>query len=227
MWVKICANTTSSDARAAADAGADAVGFVFAPSRRQVNASQVREIANGLPPSLERVGVFAGIAAEEIAEAARFARLTAVQLHGGYRAETSQRLRELLGADFVLIETASWDLEDQARSAQDVTRALGTIAHGRALIDARVGGNSGGLGIAFDWAEAGTVVAHAPAELHVILAGGLRPETVAEAVRLVQPWGVDVASGVELKPGVKDSRRVREFIENARNAASPKLENKL
>ncbi len=112
IWVKICANTTLADARHAAEAGADAVGFVFAPSRRQVTAEQVREIAAGLPDGVERVGVFAAQPAEEIAAATKHARLTALQLHGGFDLALSARLRELLGPEVALIQTVHWNVED-------------------------------------------------------------------------------------------------------------------
>ena len=217
MWVKICANTTLADARFAAEAGADAVGFVFAPSKRQVTASQVREIVAGLPDGVERVGVFGALPAEEIAEAAKHARLTALQLHGGLDAALSSRLRGLLGPDVALIQTVHWslDLPDAETIVSADLDRLGSS--GRALLDAKVGGASGGLGVSFDWAAAGRVVGLHPG-LPVILAGGLRSDNVAEAIRKVQPWGVDVASGVEASPGMKDYDKVRAFIENARGA---------
>ncbi len=214
MWVKICASTTLADARLAAEAGADAVGFVFAPSKRQVTAAQVREMVAGLPASVEKVGVFGDLPAVEIAQAAQHAGLTAVQLHGGFNRLLSAHLRELLGPGIELLQTVHWSL-DEADAEAFVTTALGEVEAyepcGRVLVDARVAGASGGLGVAFDWVAAGRVLARRT----VILAGGLRADNVAEAVRTVRPWGVDVASGVESSPGVKDPAKVRAFIENA------------
>ena len=218
MWVKICANTTLEDARTAAELGADAVGFVFAPSTRQVTPKQVREISFGLPDGVERVGVFGALPADEIAEAAATARLTAVQLHGGYDPALSSRLGELLGTDVRLIQTAHWMVGEDEASAHDVGQRLERIeGGGRVLIDAKVGNVSGGTGRTFRWQNAAGVFASYPS-LQLILAGGLRPDNVAEAIQTLQPWGVDVASGVETSPGQKDPRKVREFIENARRA---------
>ncbi len=220
MWVKICANTTLQDALQAAEAGADAVGFVFAPSKRQVNAGQVRDITAGLPADVERVGVFGYLPAAEIADAARHAGLSAVQLHGLFNADYSLRLATLLGPEIAIIQTVHWAL-DEADAAANVSATLQSLHNAapgrRALLDAKVAGSSGGLGVAFNWAEAGKVLA-AHGGSKVILAGGLRPETVAEAIAKVQPWGVDVASGVEREPGLKDPQKVSEFIKNARGA---------
>lgn len=220
MWVKICANTTLADARQAAEAGADAVGFVFAPSKRQVTASQVRDIVAGLPATIERVGVFADLPPEEIAAAAIHAGLTAIQQHGVFNPEHSARLTQLLGPGIALIQTVHWTL-DHPEAEADVASGLQhletTAPSRRALLDARVGATSGGLGLAFDWHAAARVLATQPQQ-HIILAGGLRPETVAEAIRTVRPWGIDVASGVERQPGIKDREKVKEFIKNARGA---------
>ena len=224
MWVKICANTTAADALEAARLGADAVGFVFAPSKRQVTAAQVRVIAEQLPAGLERVGVFHALPAEEIAAAAKEARLTAVQLHGGYDPAVSSRLRDLLG-EIEIIETVHWVVGEDGASAVDIRARLVAIAaaspDARVLIDSKLGAASGGTGKSFDWGRAQAVlrdVLHAQPGLRLIVAGGLRPENVAEAVRVLAPWGVDVASGVEREPGVKDYARLASFIENARQA---------
>lgn len=221
MWVKICANTTLADALAAAEAGADAIGFVFAPSKRQVSSPQVREIAAGLPSGVERVGVFGSLPAEEIAAAALHARLTGVQLHGGFDAATSARLAELLGPEVVLIQTVHWAIDRGDRAAGEVELAFATLedvaSHPRVLLDAKLNGASGGLGVSFDWHSAGDVLTRHPG-VRTILAGGLRPETVVEAIHTVGPYGVDVASGVERSPGIKDHEKVREFIRNARGA---------
>ena len=217
MWVKICANTTLEDALQAARAGADAVGFVFAPSKRQVTAEQVRAIVSGLPDGVEKVGVFGALPGEDIAAAARYAQLTAIQLHGAFDAGVTARLAELLGSEVKLIQTVHWAL-DEPDAEGNVAAGLSQLTPGQqALLDAKVAGTSGGLGVAFDWIAAGRIVSIHKA-VPVILAGGLRPETVAEAVRTVKPWGVDVASGVESTPGKKDHQKVAAFIKNARGA---------
>jgi phosphoribosylanthranilate isomerase len=220
MWIKICANTSADDALKAVEFGADAVGFVFAPSKRQVTAQQVRPISELLPDGVERVGVFAEASAEEIAAAVETARLTTVQLHGGFHHGRTERLEELLPG-LSIIQTAHWSVDDDEVTIRSFTDQIAKIegyAHGRrVLIDTRVGNQSGGTGISFDWNRAAKVLSNSHG-LWVIMAGGLRPDTVAEAIRIVKPWGVDVASGVESEPGRKDFSKLRAFIENARRA---------
>jgi phosphoribosylanthranilate isomerase len=216
MWVKICANTSLKDALLAVEAGADAVGFVFAPSKRQVTAEQVRAIVAGLPGGVARLGVFAELPVEQIAAAAAHARLTGVQLHSVFEPERTARLRALLAPEVAIIQTVHWSL-DRPDAATVVSEALGALAGQRVLLDAKVGGASGGLGLRFDWQAAGGVLLQ-HSESEVILAGGLQPETVKDAVQTVKPWGVDVASGVEFSPGVKDPAKVRAFVKNARGA---------
>lgn len=220
MWVKICANTNPEDALAACKAGADAVGFVFAKSSRQVTAEQVAGISPALPSTVERVGVFGALNASEIAEAVRVAGLNTVQLHGGYVPDLTRELTGLLGPEVAIIQTVHWTIGEDDRSAEIVSRQLGDLATAdpgaRVLIDAKIGASpSGGTGVPFDWEGARSVFA-SRAGLRLILAGGLRPENVAEAIRTLHPWGVDVASGVEISPGQKDWNRVRDFVRNAR-----------
>jgi phosphoribosylanthranilate isomerase len=218
MWVKICANTNTEDARRAAELGADAVGFVFAASVRQVNAAQVRDISAQLPANVERVGVFATTELGEIAATVAEAGLTAVQLHGSVNLEFARCLRERLRDKVSLIHAVHWKIGEDAESEPEVRAQLGSLDAGdRVLIDAKLGSASGGLGVTFDWVRAKKVVAEFP-QLRVIVAGGLNPENVAEAVRTFAPYGVDVASGVEAAIGRKDPAKLREFIENARRA---------
>jgi phosphoribosylanthranilate isomerase len=220
MWVKICANTCAEDALKAAEFGADAVGFVFASSKRQVTAEQVRPISDLLPNGVERVGVFGEVSADEIATLAEKARLTAVQLHGGFDLGRTQRLEELLPG-ISIIQTAHWVIGDDGIAIPSFADQIGKIASyapgGSVLLDAKVGNQSGGTGVSFDWDKAAGVLLKARG-LRVILAGGLRPENVAEAIRIVKPSGVDVASGVECEPGRKDFAKLKAFIENARGA---------
>jgi phosphoribosylanthranilate isomerase len=228
MWTKICANTNGDDTLLAASLGADAVGFVFAPSKRQVTCEEVVDISRGLPKGVERVGVFATDDACEIESSVACSGLTAVQLHGTYRA---QLVRELAGAmpEIKIIQTMAYELEpvDRADSDARFEAALRLIfAEKRVwavLLDAAKSGTSGGLGVPFDWVKVGDIVgrtreAFGEQSPHVILAGGLKAENVAEAIALVKPWGVDVASGVEAAPGRKDPARLRAFLEQARQS---------
>jgi phosphoribosylanthranilate isomerase len=217
MWVKICANTNAEDALAAAEFGADAVGFVFVPgSKRLVTAEQVRSISAVMPDGVERVGVFGAATVEEIADAALTARLTAVQLHGGFDLELSRQLATRLGPAVSIIQTLHWTLgEDEESATRIASQLLELPANARVLVDTKTDGASGGTGISFPWEKARELFATWP-DVQAIVAGGLRPENVAEAIRELSPWGVDVASGVELVPGKKDLGKLKAFIENAR-----------
>ncbi len=223
MWIKICANTCIDDALQAVELGADAVGFVFAPSARQVTPVQVRAIAAELPPEVERIGVFVGGSAEEIASVAETARLTGAQLHGEFDHALAERLNNRM-PELAVIPVVHWKVAGRESSAREAADGFGQVAVGaapsrRILVDAKVGRVSGGLGVSFDWESArGLFEEQRERGLRLILAGGLRPENVAEAIDALQPWGVDVASGVEREPGRKDVAKLRQFIENARRA---------
>ncbi len=236
MWVKICANTTAADARMAADAGADAVGFVFAPSRRRVTSVEVAgmglgEMVSGTGRPVARVGVFVSGDAGEIVRAAREAGLTGVQLHGipdevsgdeGAMARLAAAVRGM-APELRVVPVLHWVVTGAGDAAEKSgtemaagLRALRAAGFRRVLLDAKVGAELGGTGVAFDWARAAAALAEAREGMELILAGGLRPETVGEAVRVLRPWGVDVASGVEVEPGRKCPERVREFLRAAR-----------
>lgn len=224
MWIKICANTNLDDAQLAAELGADAVGFVFAPSKRQVTAAQVARITPHLPASVERVGVFPALAAEEIAETAHQAGLNAVQLHGGVSLALIRQLHKIFNGQISLIQTVHWDADTGNASATVVADHLKAIARdglvSRVLIDAKVGSATGGTGTSFDWNAARTTLSEAATGLNLIIAGGLRHDNVAEAIRRLAPWGIDVASGVEQSPGKKSPEKLAAFIRAARNSAT-------
>lgn len=224
MWVKICGNTNLEDAALAAELGADAVGFVFAASPRQVTAAQVAAITGLLPQQVERVGVFASHNPDIIANWAQVAGLTAVQLHGGFDEELLQHMDEILVSGEQIIQTLHWSLDDPSSATRiaDQLRRLNALGvTDRVLVDSKVGSAGGGTGVSFDWAAAHDVFASAPKGMRLILAGGLRPENVAQAVAQLGPWGVDVSSGVEASLGRKDPNRVRQFIEIAHGAQTP------
>jgi phosphoribosylanthranilate isomerase len=220
MWIKICGNTTLKDAARAAELGADAVGFIFAPSRRQVTAAQVASITAHLPATVETVGVFTTSAPDEIASVVKEAQLHTVQLHSTLDGDRLQQLAALLPGVNIL-PVVSWNADDTEAAIAEVTTELDELAEQvalrRVLIDARVGGSSGGTGVSIDWLAARPVFQkQIERGLQPILAGGLRPENVTEAIRSVHPFGVDVSSGVEKAPGVKDHARLAEFLKNAR-----------
>lgn len=229
MFIKICANTNLADAQLAAELGADAVGFVFAPSRRRVNASQVAEITPHLPGSVLTVGVFATTDADEIIRTVREAGLQGAQLHHDPDPELIAKLNEAFDGHVRLIQTVPFNVHsgDNAGFSAALTRTLTTPGLWAVLVDAARRGKSGGLGMAFDWQLAANEIrlacnAAAAASGQdlppLIVAGGLHSRNVAAAIDVLEPWGVDVASGVEASPGRKDPERLRRFIAAARGS---------
>jgi phosphoribosylanthranilate isomerase len=220
MWVKICGNTSLEDAQLAAELGADALGFVFTESKRYVTPAQVAAITPHIPSHVERVGVFSSRDAEEIAGIVREAGLNAIQMHGGLDVELAARLRNLLGTEVGLIQGLHWAVGSDG--AGRLEEQLHTVANAgttdRVLLDSRVGHASGGTGVAFDWRAARSVLEKSADGLRVIVAGGLRPENVAEAIRELGPWGVDVVTGVEASPGRKDPEKLAAFLQIAKSA---------
>jgi phosphoribosylanthranilate isomerase len=216
LWIKICANTSLEDARLAVEAGAEAVGFVFAPSPRRVTAAQVAEIAPHLPTTVEKIGVFVEADLEEIVATVQECKLTGVQLHSAAGPELTARLRERLGARFRILRVVHFGPQAEEQAA-----ALAQNGNVDAvLVDSRTAQAVGGTGIAFDWALARKTLFQDGSGRKCIAAGGLNPANVAEAIAILRPWGVDVASGVESAPGRKDPERVREFVARARAAWS-------
>jgi len=225
MWVKICGNTNLEDAQLAARLGADALGFVFAPSLRQVTASQVAAITPHLPIPIERVGVFSTRDVDQIVATAVDAGLTAVQLHGGFNEQLIQRLHDRFAGSIRILPTLHWTINPTTESntvllATQIERINRLGLTDGILIDSKLGGASGGTGIVFDWTAARTTFALAPAGIHLIVAGGLNPQNVAHAIKQLKPWGVDVSSGIESSPGRKDPVLLARFIENARAVAA-------
>lgn len=221
-WVKICGNTSLPDAQLAIEYGADALGFVFAESKRRVTPAHVATITPHLPQNVERVGVFYSRDAAEIASVIEQAGLSAAQLHGGLDLGLIEQLRHRLGEKLGLIQTLHWVVGSD--SAQTLKEELAEIAAlgmvDRVLVDSRVGSAGGGTGIAFDWKAARSVLQQAAPQVRIIAAGGLRPENVGEAIRELSPWGVDVASGVEAGPGQKDADKLRAFLQAAKQEGS-------
>jgi phosphoribosylanthranilate isomerase len=228
MFIKICANTNLEDAQLAAELGADAVGFVFAPSKRQVTVEQVAAITPHLPGSVAKVGVFAGSGAQEIAAAVREAGLTAVQLHHAPDAAMVEELNCAFEGRVQLIQVVPFAVDGpETEFAVKLGEALAIEGISAVLLDAARGGVAGGLGVSFDWRRAAELVERAYGAAKdgrelpkLIVAGGLRAENVGEAMRTLRPWGVDVASGVEARPGKKDPVKLREFLDAVRSASA-------
>ena len=230
MWIKICANTNLEDARLAADLGADALGFVFAPSPRQVTPAQVRAIAAGLPPAIERIGIFQTGDAGEIRETFQAAALTGIQLHGGFDLGLVRGLRDDLGDDVPITPVLHWDTSalgsgETLRSGERLRTELRQLREApgidRVMIDSKVGQATGGTGITFDWDAAADLLAAELGHLKLIIAGGLNPSNVNLAIERLRPWGVDVASGVESFPGSKDPKKLEAFLRKASLRSCP------
>ena len=199
MFVKVCGTTSEEDALLAVAMGADAVGFIFAPSPRQVAPAVVRDIVRRLPSEILTVGVFRDETPDRVAEIVHATGLRAAQLHGHESAEQTKRVRERVPVVF------------KAFAAGDpAMRRAGEYGVAAVLVD----NPTPGSGQVFDWSLAEDV----PGEMRLVLAGGLGPDNVAEAIAVVHPWGVDACSALEASPGKKDARKVRAFIAAAREA---------
>jgi phosphoribosylanthranilate isomerase len=226
MWTKICGTTNVEDALLAAEMGADAVGFVFAPSTRRVAPEQVAEITPHLPAGMEKIGVFMSHNADEILSAVKRAGLTGVQLNSEFRPGLVERLKLETDARLRIFQVVSFAVEggEEAERVfeENLRQVLRDPQVDAVLLDTAKGGISGGTGLAFNWARAAERMGRVWPEESVcrlIVAGGLRPENVGEAIAQLQPWGVDVVSGVEASPGKKDAAKVRAFIQAARATA--------
>ena len=197
MLVKICGVTRADDALAAVDAGASAIGFVFWPdSPRYVDPYRARAIRAALPPFVTAVGVFVNQPVEYVSGVASLVRLGAVQLHGD---ETPQ-YASLLSAPIVKALPLTTLGESDLAAWPDETMVL---------LDVHDPVKRGGTGRTIDWDAAAAI----SARRRIVLAGGLTPDNVADAVARVRPFGIDVSSGVEVSPGIKDHRRVRALFE--------------
>ena len=201
--IKICGIKTVNDALAAMDAGADLLGFNFYPkSPRYIDVGTCRDIMSVMRRygQITYVGVFVNASAEQIRATMDTCGLNLAQLHGD---ETSEMVQSLYGKAFKAFRGVPPSINGFAR---EDAPAL--------LVDASVKGAFGGTGVTADWKGAAELAKQYP----VLLAGGLTSENVAEAVRRVKPWGVDVASGVESVPGLKDTVKMKAFIRAVRSA---------
>jgi phosphoribosylanthranilate isomerase len=200
--IKICGIKTITDALAAMDAGADLIGFNFYPkSPRYISVGQCRDIMSVMRRygHIMYVGVFVNASVETICATMETCGLSLAQLHGD---ETPEILNALDGKGFKAFRGIPENIIGLERQKAPAF-----------LVDASVKGLYGGSGVTADWISAAELAKRYP----ILLAGGLTPENVADAVRQVQPWGVDVASGVESAPGVKDQQKISAFINAVRS----------
>jgi phosphoribosylanthranilate isomerase len=218
LWVKICGNTSAADALLAVEAGADAVGFVFAASPRRVTESEVAGIVKRLPKTVETIGVFVDAGVEEIYSAVRMCHLTGVQLHWDAATDLPARLKSRLGRELRVMRVMHFGEGAVKRVTKQVATYTEDPNVDRLLIDSRTAAAAGGTGVTYDWKSAAKTVFKNAEERKLVVAGGLTPENVVEAIAALRPWGVDVVSGVEAEPGRKDPVKVREFVRRVRAA---------
>jgi phosphoribosylanthranilate isomerase len=207
--LKFCGLTRAVDARAAAMLGARYVGVVFAPGPRRLTPAVAATVLDGAGGSLQRVGVFATTDAAEISGVVHTARLDIVQLHGDASARDVRKIRERTGARvWAVLRIKGAALADRVDELDGEADAI--------VFDALVAGRLGGTGKSFDWSAAAR--GSRPRRSRLVVAGGLTPENVAQALAALSPDIVDVSSGVELRPGVKDHERMRVFADAVRGA---------
>ena len=213
-WIKICGTTNLEDALTAVDAGADALGFVFyEKSPRKIAVEAAGKIAAKVPPGTEKVGVFVEEPLEKILLTVAQAGLTAAQLHGDQYLEPGflQQLKNIRDLKVFLVVPA----EKISNPDWLKTSGLGVSA---VFVDSGTPQLPGGTGRVFDWSAAAPGIEAISKNANVVVAGGLTPANVAEAIHILKPWGVDVASGVEARPGKKDPQKIRAFVEAVRQA---------
>ena len=217
-WVKICGMTNLEDALVAVDAGADAVGFVFyEKSPRNVSVQVARDIVEKLPESVEKVGVFVGHSAEQVNRISERAGLSAVQVYpfstGEQKGSVSDFLQNGQRRIFVAIPGERVMSEEGFGfffSGEFLSRTSALF------LDSGNSRHPGGTGEIFDWKKAAQPVKAISRSIPVVVAGGLTAENVGEAIGILKPWGVDVVSGVEARPGKKDPEKVRAFVKAVR-----------
>jgi phosphoribosylanthranilate isomerase len=224
LWVKICGMTSVEDAIAAAEAGADAIGFIFAPSKRQISFEAARSIVQSLPKTVDKVGVFSNASVQQVEDTTTEVGLTAVQLHGDESPEFARTLFRHKGqrsrAQMRVFKTlhVTNGVEGVAREFL-MNRCVDGFLLDSVIHNPTTGETErGGTGQTFDWRRANEFLPGMQRGTRIIVAGGLSPANVGEAVRVLQPWGVDACSGVEREPRKKDWAKVRAFITAAREA---------
>lgn len=203
--IKFCGMTRAGDVRLASELGVDAIGFVFAKdSPRRIRPEEARLMRNALGPLVDAVALFMDNTADEVREAVRQVRPTLLQFHGG---EDDAFCR---GFGLPWIKAIAMGNGESESATALQLRYPGASGF---LFDSHVAGSAGGSGETFDWSRLPK-----PLNKPVVLAGGLTPDNVFAAILATQPWGVDVSSGVERAPGIKDGERMRRFVEEVRRA---------
>jgi phosphoribosylanthranilate isomerase len=202
VFAKVCGITNPGDARVAVDAGADAIGLIFAESPRKVSLEEARKVSTALPENILKVGVFVDAEPGEVLQIAREVGLDLAQLHGD---ETPETVAAIRNAGLPVMKAF------RVRN----TEALGALERYEAdlfMLDAWSARARGGTGETFDWGLAKSVKGRG----NIVVSGGLTPENVREAVEFFEPYGVDASSSLEERPGKKSGERVRRFVRAAK-----------
>lgn len=203
--VKFCGLTRAEDAAQAARLGAGYVGVIFAGGRRHLDAGRAAEVLAGVPRTVRRVGVMADQPLDELRRLVREVRLDVVQLHAPRPAAELRELRQALGVElWAVVRVTGGALPLDFGSVRDAADAV--------LVEAAVPGVLGGSGVTLDWPALRRALAEQGRPARLVLAGGLRPENVGRALAAVAPDVVDVSSGVEGAPGIKDHDRMTAFV---------------
>jgi phosphoribosylanthranilate isomerase len=209
-WIKICGTTSLEDALSSIEAGADALGFIFAESKRRILPENAQKIIRELPPKIEKIGVFLDAGAMGIRHVVREVELTGIQMHGEgeFPPEVYSNLPE--------------DRRDGLRKIKTIIVCEGfearfdSYAAVPGVVDTWLFDSGAGSGQTFDWQSARNHLGERQGQF--VVAGGLNPENVGDAIRVFKPWGVDVVTGVEREPGRKDPERLRAFVAAVRKA---------
>jgi phosphoribosylanthranilate isomerase len=210
-WVKICGTTNLVDAQMSVAAGADALGFIFASSPRQVELGLAAEIVAAVSGEVETIGVFVNESPARVAEIVHQVGLSGAQLHGDESTKQLAEFRRALGQLKIIKSLQAGSL--QQNSDLILEQYLGAHEQVDAiLLDSGSTQQRGGTGLPFDWEGAWPIALHIREKMPLIIAGGLSPANVAQAIELFRPWGVDVVSGVESEPGKKDEAKLRGFM---------------
>jgi len=209
-WIKICGTTSLEDALSSIEAGADALGFIFAASKRRILPENAQRIIRELPPNIEKIGVFLDAGAMGIRLVMREVELTGIQMHG--EGEFPPEIYSYLPED----------RRDRLRKIKTVIVSEGfelrfdSYAAVPGVVDAWLFDSGAGSGQTFDWQSARKKLGDRQGQF--IVAGGLNPENVGDAIRTFRPWGVDVVTGVEREPGRKDPKKLKAFVAAVREA---------
>jgi phosphoribosylanthranilate isomerase len=228
-WIKICGTTNLDDALLAVDAGADALGFVFyEKSPRYISPEAAKEIIAKLPAEIQKVGVFAGPSMARSAEISLLCGLTDLQFHVSELSQLGaphtsgaggvKRIFWVFSAPDLMGDEPKIHMDFSSIGKLPLSTTLGFNPMDTVFLDSGTPQQPGGTGRTFDWEKAVSLVERMKEGVKVVVAGGLNPSNVIDAIRILKPWGVDVVSGVEASPGKKDPEKVRAFIRAVRQS---------